>query len=64
MKMNEYDTLWNEATDLMVDLDEKYSRETRLSLDEYLYEWGSTLEPKEFDEIITLLERLSNITQI
>lgn len=62
--MNEYDTLWNEATDLMVDLDEKYSRETRLSLDEYLYEWGSTLEPKEFDEIITLLERLSNITQI
>tara|TARA_R110000824_G_scaffold124385_1_gene282833 strand:- start:360 stop:548 length:189 start_codon:yes stop_codon:yes gene_type:complete len=62
--MNEYDTLWNEATDLMVDLDEKYNRETRLSLDEYLYKWGSTLEPKEFDEIIKLLERLSNITQI
>ena len=62
--MNEYDALWNKATDLMVDLDEKYNRETRLSLDEYLYEWGSTLEPKEFDEIIKLLERFSNITQI
>ena len=62
--MNEYDTLWNEATDLMIDLDEKYGRETRLSLDEFLSEWVSTLEPKEFDEIITLLEKLSNITQI
>jgi len=62
--MNEYDTLWNEATDLMVDLDEKYNRETVLSLDEYLYKYGSTLEPKEFDEIIKLLERLSNVTQI
>ena len=58
--MNEYDVLWNEATDLMIDLDEKYKRETRLSLDEYLYEYGSSLKPEEFDEIIKLLEDLSN----
>tara|TARA_R110002074_G_scaffold258965_4_gene431503 strand:+ start:537 stop:725 length:189 start_codon:yes stop_codon:yes gene_type:complete len=58
--MNEYDVLWNEATDLMIDLDEKYKRETRLSLDEYLHEYGSSLKPEEFDEIIKLLEDLSN----
>ena len=45
----------------MIDLDEKYKRETRLSLDEYLYEYGSSLKPEEFDEIIKLLEDLGNI---
>jgi len=62
--MNEYDTLWNEATDLMIELDEKYGMENKLSLDEYLYEYGSIIDPQEFDEVIALLERLSNITQI
>jgi len=59
--MNEYDVLWNEATDLMIDLDEKYKRETRLSLDEYLYEYGSSLKTEEYDEIIKLLKDLGNI---
>lgn len=59
--MNEYDALWNEATDLMIDLDEKYKRETRLSLDEYLYEYGSSLKTEEYDEIIKLLKDLGNI---
>jgi len=62
--MNEYDKLWNEATDLMIELDEKYEMENKLSLDEYLYKYGSIIDHKEFDEVIALLERLSNITQI
>ena len=58
--MNKYDVLWNDATDLMIYLDEKYKRETRLSLDEYLYEYWSSLEPEERVECIIILEELSN----
>lgn len=58
--MNSYDALWNDATDLMIHLDEKYKRETRLSLDEYLYEYWSSLKEEERGECIKILVALSN----
>jgi len=58
--MNEYDKLWNDASDMMIDLDIKYNRDTCMSLDEYLYEYYDSLEQSEINDIKQLLEQLSN----
>lgn len=58
--MNNYDALWNDATDLMIYLDEKYKRKTCLSLDEYLHEYWGSLKEEERLECIIILEALSN----
>ncbi len=45
-----------QAVNLMEKLDTNYNRNTTMSLDEYLFEYGSTLQPSEFDEVVKLLE--------
>tara|TARA_Y100000310_G_scaffold295938_1_gene327750 strand:+ start:216 stop:482 length:267 start_codon:yes stop_codon:yes gene_type:complete len=47
-----------QAVNLMEKLDNKYNRDTLISLDEYLFKYGSTLQPSEFDKIIKLLEEI------
>jgi hypothetical protein len=46
-----------QATNLMKKLDTNYNRNTTISLDEYLFKYGSTLQPSEFDELINLLKQ-------
>jgi hypothetical protein len=47
-----------QAVNLMEKLDNKYNRDTLMSLDEYLFEYGSTLQPSEFDKVIKILEEI------
>ena len=56
-----YDKLWNDASDMMVDLDIKYNRETFISLDEYLSNYRRSLTHIEVIEIEKILEQISNI---
>jgi hypothetical protein len=49
--------LHKQAILLMEKLDCKYNRNTIISLDEYLLEYGSTLQPSEFDEVVNLLKQ-------
>lgn len=58
--LNKYDKLWNDASDMMIDLDIKYKRDTCMSLDEYLYEYYDSLEQSEINDIKQLLEQISN----
>ena len=45
---------------LMENLNLKYKRSSEVTLDEYLFTYGSTLEPSEFDEVVYLLVEMSN----
>jgi hypothetical protein len=56
-----YDKLWNDASDMMVDLDIKYNRDTFISLDEYLSNYRRSLTHIEVIEIEKILEQISNI---
>jgi len=46
-----------QANNLMKKLNTNYNRNTTISLDEYLFKYGSTLQPSEFDELINLLKQ-------
>ena len=50
----------NRAIVLMENLNLKYKRSSEVTLDEYLFTHGSTLEPSEFDEVVYLLVEMSN----
>ena len=52
--------LSNRAKVLMGNLNLKYQRSSEVTLDEYLFTYGSTLEPSEFDEVVYLLVEISN----
>ena len=47
-----------QAVNLMEKLDNKYNRDTLISLDEYLFKYGSTLQPSEFDKIVKILKEI------
>ena len=46
-----------QANNLMKKLNTNYNRNTKISLDKYLFKYGSTLQPNEFDELINLLKQ-------
>ena len=52
--------LSNRAKVLMGNLNLKYQRSSEVTLDKYLFTYGSTLEPSEFDEVVYLLVEISN----